>query len=609
LSEPSTEPAGASLSYQALGRRAVAWTARNLAYFDPEGLSPSERTFARKSLAELALLLVYRVRLDPAPLEEDYRAVLSHIERVFARRSYREAIARDHRAFLLYAFAYAALKLCGRSTPEYDRLVGQALDSGLPLTIERIPYRQLDLIHFLHLVGEGRRAPSFADVLPLTLLAGVPNSVELKDDDVYAVTHALFYVTDFGLRAAEWPREFDAADAASLVATLTRRSQSLGNADLTAELIASALCLGVTASPEMDSAWRFLRDAQQPDGRIAGPAGFVDEARAEELGGPAYRDWITSYHTTMVVALAALMSMRAQSEPSYPTPQRGAGGDAQRGRLLVRCRRAVSEAAGWLRGQTAHEDLAHAVRAAAGLALCGESASVNAGSGGVEERLAKLAARIDASGDGDLPWEALGADTSLLAALSLRRRGLASERLDCLLDGLAADLRPADLRECPEAYAACRLLADLGRLDRSALSEIAGRLPAAAPYIQPDEPGHEFAARLLLLTGGDAGRLGGRGVPHATTTRLTSDLIQACQDYRLADAAAIVRALALVGLGGERVTRDAVSYLLSQQRPDGAFGYFARDEEGREFEAAHMALTAAAVWALADFAASQTPAA
>jgi hypothetical protein len=446
-------------------------------------------------------------------------------------------------------------------------------------------------------------------VFPLTLLAGAPNAVELKDDDVYAVTHALFYVTDFGMCAAEWPSTFDVADAAGLVATLTRRSQSLGNADLTAELIASSLCLGVVASPEMDSAWRFLQNAQQPDGRIEGPAGFVDEARAEELGGPAYRDWITSYHTTMVVALAALMARRAQSDPAYPAPPRGAKVDAhaRRESLLGRCRLALSEAAGWLRGRLTHEDLAHAIRAAAALALCGDSADEYVGPGG-RERLAGLAARIDASFDGDPPWEALGADTALFAALCLRGQGLASERLDALLDGLAVDLRPADLQEYPEAYAACCLLADLGRLDRRALSGIAAGLPAPELDIQPDEPGHEFAARLLLVTGTDARRLGGRGAPHATTTRLTSDLIQACQEYRLADAAAITRALVLLGLSGERVTSDAVSYLLSQQRPDGAFGYFARDDEGREFEMAHMVLTAAAVWALADFAAAQTPA-
>jgi hypothetical protein len=607
LSALSTKPDPASGAFQALERGAVAWTARNLAYFDPEGLSPSERTFARKSLAELALLLVYRVKLDPSPLEEDYSTILYHVERVFARRSYREAIARDHRSFLLYAFAYAALKLCGRSTAEYDRLVEQALDSRLPLIVERIPYRQLDLIHFLHLVGEERRAPSFADVFPRTLLAGRPNVVELKDDDVYAVTHALFYMTDFGLRRADWADSFDVSDAAGLVCTLMRRYHSLGNADLMAELIASSLCLGVSDSAETDEAWRFLREAQQPDGRIAGPRGFVDEARAEELGGPAYRDWITSYHTTMVAALAALMARRAQSDPAYPAERRGAEtrADGLHEFPHGRCLQALAEARNWLRAQLARADLSHATRAAAGLALFEDAREEGQDGDG---RLAELAGRIDASDGDDLPWEALGADTLLLAALCFRRSGINSEKLEGLLDELAGGLPLADLHEFPEAYAACVRLADLDRLDRRALAGVAARLPAVEPNIQPDEAGHDFAARLLQITGDDASRLGGTGVAHGTTSRLTSDLMQACQDYRLGDAALIVRALVLLGRGGERVVRDAVSYLLSQQRADGAFGYFALDAEGAELDAAHLAWTAGAVWALVAFTANAAPA-
>jgi hypothetical protein len=79
--------------------------------------------------------------------------------------------------------------------------------------------------------------------------------------------------------------------------------------------------------------------------------------------------------------------------------------------------------------------------------------------------------------------------------------------------------------------------------------------------------------------------------------------MQACQDYRLTDAAAIIRAFILIG-GGERVVCDAVSYLLSQQQPDGAFGYFASDAGGKELEAAHLAWTAGCLWALVEFAAA-----
>jgi hypothetical protein len=589
----------AGRAYLELERRAIAWTARSLSYFDPDGISPSERTFARKALAELALLLVYRVRLDPAPLEADYLAALAHLERVFARRSYREAIARDHRSFLLYAFAYAALKLCGRATPDYDWLVAQALDARLPVIFERIPYRQLDLLHFLHLIGAEHRGRSCADVFPQTLLAGRPNVVEVKDDDAYAITHALFYMTDFGLRHAEWTESFDVGDAAELVAALMRRYLMLGNADLTAELVASALCLGVRATPEIDEAWRILHAAQQPDGRIAGPAGFVDEARAEELGGPAYREWITSYHTTMVAALAALMARRAAHNPTYPCIQLGTATqpEARRVHQFDRCRRALGAARQWL-GDQLQGELAHAIHAAAGLALCVAADSLTAQE---KERLAALVIRIDAESEDELPWVALGADTTLWAALCFQRAGRASRTLDAWLDYLARNLTLAELPDCPEAYAACRLLSDLGKLDRPSLAATAARMRTVDPSIQSGETGHEFATRLLQATGADRNRLANEVIGPSTAARLTSDLIQACQDYRLGEAAVLLRTLIFVGRGGERVACDTVMYLLSQQRPDGAFGYFARDEAESTLKAAHLAWTTGAVWALVDF--------
>lgn len=600
LLQADTEPDEAARVYHEVERRAVAWTARSLSYFDPAGTSPSERTFARKALAELALLVVYRVKVDPTPLEADYLTALAHIERVFAHRSYREAIARDHRSFLLYAFTYAALKLCDRATPDDDWLIAQALAARLPLIVERIPYRQLDLLHFLHLVGVASHGPSFAAIFPQTLLAGRPNVVEVKDDDAYAITHALFYMTDFGLRPADWAQAFDVADAADLVAALMRRYLVLGNADLTAELVASALCLGVRVAPEIDEAWRFMRAAQLADGRVAGPAGFVDEAKAEELGGPAYREWITSYHTTMVVALAALMARRAAHDPTYPCIQLGTATQAEtrHKQLLNRCRRALGAARRWLCEQLPQAELAHAIHAAAGLALCVAADGLTAQE---KERLTDLVARINTQSEAELPWAALGADTTLLAALCCQRAGLVSRALDAWLDYLARNLSLADLPACPEVYAACRLLADLGKLDRRALAETAARMPTLDPNIQLGETGQEYATRILQATGAERNRLAGRVIGSSTAARLSSDLIQACQDYRLGDAAVLLRAFIFAGRSAERVACDTISYLLSQQRPDGTFGYFASDADESALAAAHLAWTAGAVWALIDF--------
>jgi hypothetical protein len=123
-----------------------------------------------------------------------------------------------------------------------------------------------------------------------------------------------------------------------------------------------------------------------------------------------------------------------------------------------------------------------------------------------------------------------------------------------------------------------------------------------APVILDGERGVDASARLLGATGGDSRRLA--HVPDADATitdRLTADAIRSCRNYELGDAAVIVRALVLVGRGGDRITRDAVDYLLSQQTPGGGFGYFATDVADDRIADQRLTWTVAVLWALVDF--------
>jgi hypothetical protein len=407
-------------------RRAIGWVGRNLRHFDPDNAprtddnDSEEVLFARKALVELALLVAYRARLSSDPLEDDYIALLDHVERVASRPSYRELLARDHGALLMYGLTYAALRTCGREQPEFRWIVEQAVAARYSLIRERVPFRQLDLLHFLHLAGVAHTGPSLDDVLPFTLLVSEPNVVELEDVDAYAITHAAFYAADFGLRRPAWPEASNDAATFELVEALTCRFRLERHTDLVAELVAAAVCLGARKSLEIERAWRLLREAQTPNGRVPGPSDVIDEKRAEAVGGIGYRDWKTSYHTTMVVALAAIMGRRAEGDGEYPaqrlTPARPR--DRARDRRAEAVRDAVERAARWLDGQLEAQDLAHALRAAAGIALAVGVASEEASA----DNLRRLAARIDAS----LTQEtlaAVGADTALLALYALRRGG------------------------------------------------------------------------------------------------------------------------------------------------------------------------------------------
>ncbi|MER6140655.1 hypothetical protein ABT174_11400, partial [Streptomyces sparsogenes] len=302
--------------WRAVEQRAVSWLAAHHTRFDPDTAEETGVLFARKALVEMALLVGLRARLDPTAFDEDYQRLFDLMAAVASRPSYRELVGRDERALLLYAGTHAALRLCGHHDDEFRHLIEQSVAGRHATSFERVPYRQLDLLHTLELAGVAHDLPPVEAVLPFTLFCADPSVLGLGDRDVYAITHTVFYATDFGRRVPRWPSGFDLCRAVRLLEALCLLSRRRGNADLVAELLCCLLCLGVRDSAEAERAWAFLADAQEPDGRVAGPEGIVHPGL--EGGGEDYRSWATAYHTTIVAALAGLL---ARSSRAIPCPR------------------------------------------------------------------------------------------------------------------------------------------------------------------------------------------------------------------------------------------------------------------------------------------------
>ncbi len=524
----TTQPGDGSSQRRAVETRAVAWLAARRGLIDPAEAATGRVLFARKALIETAFLVGLRARLDPEPLDGHYAALLDQVEEIAARPSYRELIARDEAALLLYAGTYAALRLCGRDDPEFRQLLTQAAAGGYATVFERIPYRQLDLLHTLELCGVRHSLPAMDEVLPFTLLCNKPNVVKLADRDIYAITHTIFYATDFGLREPRWPRGFVPGEAVELLEALLVLTLDQGNADLVGELLCCLLCLGVRESEEARRAWEFLAAAQEAEGRVNGPPGVVHPGLAD--GDEAYRHWATGYHTTIVVALAALLDrspkvMRRQ-RPSAPKP-----------RLSVEqpLRRAVV----WLADTGRRHDPAGCLPAAAAVAHAAEALG--------EPELARpllldFSERL-ADAEADV-WQGHGMEVVGEFAFGLRAHGITCPSLDRFFKSTAAAVELLDKVPPQAAYNLQRLVG---------LGLIAPRRAAA------------------LI---DAGADGPPSLPEMSA----AELPLACKNYHLGHVAGIVRDRARAGLAQHRVTRDALAFLLAQQNSCGAFGRPACDD-------------------------------
>jgi hypothetical protein len=83
-------------------------------------------------------------------------------------------------------------------------------------------------------------------------------------------------------------------------------------------------------------------------------------------------------------------------------------------------------------------------------------------------------------------------------------------------------------------------------------------------------------------------------------------LIEACKEYRLGDAAIMLRMLLVLGQQDNRITRDTLEFILSQQKASGSFGYFAKDFDNTASLTVQLSWTVGISWVLADYAYSES---
>lgn len=509
-------PTSPVVAHAGLEQRAAAWLADLATYLDPALAAPDTALFSRKALVEVALLVGLRARLD-GPLDATYTRLLDVLVDVAGRPSYRELVRRDRRALLLYAGTYAALRLCGREDEDLRHALVATVDGRYATSFERVPYRHLDLLHTLELAGIASPAPDYAQVLPMTLLVADPNVWELSVSDLYAITHAVFYVTDFGQREVAWPAGTTTAGVADLLLACLAVARAREDADLVGELLMCLTCVRAPESAFERSARAWLRSWQEPNGRLEGPPGVIPRRLTE--ADADWGSWATAYHTTIVGALEDLLFRTVPR----PAPERL---DDPPGVVPVDV---LDSAAAWLssHGTGDLRTIAWAARAydaagqeetAVGLLSTaavrpGYAALVRGASRDVAVATAALADR-------------LGVEDDVLAAVT----ELAAESSD--------PEPPTRLRARP---------CDATDRDRSRLlaADLVGR--GSAPVLPPDDA-------------------------ESAGWELVAGLRTAVEDYDLAWFAVAVRGLLRVPHLPRRLVRDAVTFLVTQQDRSGAFG-------------------------------------
>jgi hypothetical protein len=559
---------------------AVAWIQSSLQEFDPTN-GKSNRKLRIKAYSELLLIsYLYKRRFNalPPPFDEFVSFGLD----VTQRMNYSDGVHRKPELILPYSMVYKSLRGCDVTLPNLKESIQSMLNIGLPMASEDNPYRIMELRYALEDGGFEHLPPTLESLYRNTSfhkpLRDAPPVLSLGLDQVYGLTHLVFYLTGFGFSNRRVP---ELASLRWLVSAQLGLQSLERNWDAVAELLMCCKFLGYFPSPFYKSAWFSLIRAQKSDGSLTD--NFFDVKKYESMSIPENRIYYFEqhYHTTLVAAAAAFLTEEgdiARSDPLYPTSRR---------QQLPDCAKALKRARAWMIKKYSEQSQKLELSSLLHI-LVGDWISSLAVDGRHPERSRRLyqkiqddlARSINASrsaledcdpalvflGEGILRNFDLGlADFELLAGRSvealksdsrLDSRGSRLFPVRYLLESLGFnfddDEQPRDLKE--------EVAADyLGVVSDESLlafiNYVSKRTLFGSLRFRPEESrlADETRAHLAALT------------------------YHRLFHYKLDEGLMLIRAMNYAGMNSSKPFGEAIRYILAQQREDGSFGFYAEE--------------------------------
>lgn len=247
--------------------------------------------------------------------------------------THRALLRLDPSAAAGMAMTHRCLEELGIADDEFGRLLADC--AAAPAEADRPVFREMEQ-RWIGAIGAAA-PPDCVDLLPGSVIAR-PHTGEQRDDSTaYALTHEIFYLTDFGRHRLPAGLPGDALTAA--IDDALADQFGLNNLDLLAELAMVRAITGAAASPASVLADALIRESWSTYRFLPSPSFRIDRyADLDEISQATYLA-MGIYHTTYVGALYLMTRMRLtpHSEAGFATPS-DADGAVQVERWLPRLR-------------------------------------------------------------------------------------------------------------------------------------------------------------------------------------------------------------------------------------------------------------------------------
>lgn len=276
----------------------VAWVDRELESFTPWAGDGSTRPHTLQRFAELAIAceVLARSPLRVPVVDERWRPfLLRHVND--------PAFGELARSRLEWAWAlllpYLILRGGGERNAYHDLTLRESRRAGFPRALEVVPYRALDYAYFARQAGLAEPGDRTVEsLLAETFAARATCRYVVNDDSAYALTHAVFYATSFGLRP---PMTGDVGTAAPIVDSMIIDCCVRRHYDLLGELLVASQVLAGCSVDVRNLALPVFFSTLDERGCL------TPNAEATE------RTFDACYHTTLVGLILCATLARARS--------------------------------------------------------------------------------------------------------------------------------------------------------------------------------------------------------------------------------------------------------------------------------------------------------
>lgn len=260
---------------------------------------------AEKIVAEVAIFLREVAACPDAALRARALSLARQVEplarnpRVAVALALRPGVARD------VAVGHVLLVSMGFPDPVYADCLARSVASPVAGARERLPHRVLEQ-DWLAALAEGRDLDSA--IVHQTALATGIDLIGANRDDLYALTHAIAYATDFG----RWnlPQGLSPDRVLGLANCALANVVDDDDFDLVAELVLAWPCLGVPLSAQAAFALSVLERVEDEAGVV--PSFGLQSAVIHRQPEALRKTYTTavSYHTALVMGLACTAVLR-----------------------------------------------------------------------------------------------------------------------------------------------------------------------------------------------------------------------------------------------------------------------------------------------------------